>query len=62
MLRVYAQLVGSVVLWGGTWVSGRLLAQSMPSFCAAFLRFVVASAFLVGWAWWRTGAIPRPPR
>ncbi|MEJ5242971.1 MAG: DMT family transporter [Desulfomicrobiaceae bacterium] len=62
MLRVYAQLLGSVVLWGGTWVSGRLLAQSMPSFCAAFLRFVVASVFLVGWTWWRTGAIPKPPR
>lgn len=62
MVRIYAQLIGSVVLWGGTWISGRMLAQSLPPFSAAFLRFVVASTFLLGWTWWRTGALPKPPR
>jgi drug/metabolite transporter (DMT)-like permease len=40
------KLIASVTLWGGTWVSGRVLAQEMAPFPAAFLRFLVASAFL----------------
>lgn len=61
-MLVYVQLMGSVVLWGGTWIAGRMLAAAMPAFSAAFLRFAVASAFLVGWTWWREGRVPRPPR
>ncbi len=61
-MRIYLQLLGSVVLWGGTWISGRLLAGSMPAFSAAFLRFAVASVFLLGWTWWHGNQLPRPPR
>ena len=43
---VYAKLVGSMALWGGTWVSGRVVAQSLTPFSAAFLRFLFASIFL----------------
>jgi Predicted permease, DMT superfamily len=45
-IAVYAKLVGSMALWGGTWVSGRFVAQHMSPFPAAFLRFLFASAFL----------------
>lgn len=43
---VYAKLVGSMALWGATWVSGRVVAQSLTPFSAAFLRFLFASIFL----------------
>lgn len=43
---VYAKLVGCMALWGATWVSGRVVAQHMSPFPAAFLRFLFASAFL----------------
>ena len=45
-LAVYAKLVGCMALWGATWVSGRIVAQQMSPFAAAFLRFLFASAFL----------------
>jgi len=43
---VYAKLVGSMALWGATWVSGRYVAQHLSPFSAAFLRFLFASVFL----------------
>ena len=46
MTRIYCKLVGSAVLWGGTWVAGRLLGRYMGPFSAAFLRFALASVFL----------------
>jgi len=45
-LAVYAKLVGCMALWGATWVSGRVVAQQMSPFAAAFLRFLCASIFL----------------
>lgn len=61
-VSVYARLVGSVALWGATWVSGRLLARSLDPCCAAFLRFTVASAFLFLLSCRAEGRLPRPPR
>ena len=46
MTRIYCKLVGSAVLWGGTWVAGRVLSTYMGPFSAAFLRFALASVFL----------------
>jgi drug/metabolite transporter (DMT)-like permease len=46
MLIDALKLIGSTALWGGTWVSGRILAQDMAPFSAAFLRFLTASVFL----------------
>lgn len=61
-VRVYAELVGSVALWGGTWVSGRMLAQDMGPFSAAFLRFLAASAFLFFLSCRAEGRLPRLSR
>lgn len=46
MPAVYVKLVLSMAIWGGTWVSGRIVAGAMEPFSAAFLRFLVASVFL----------------
>lgn len=43
---VYAKLVSTMALWGATWVSARVVAQSLTPFPAAFLRFFFASIFL----------------
>ena len=49
-MRIYFLLVGSVFIWGATWISGRILAQDMGPFSAAFLRFLAASLFLFLWS------------
>ena len=59
LTSVYALLVASMALWGGTWVAGRILAQSMSPTPAAFLRFLVASAVLVAMSYWAQGRLPR---
>lgn len=62
MTRVYAKLIGSVVLWGGTWVAGRVLGRSMGPFSAAFLRFALASIFLLFLTSRIEGRIPKLTR
>lgn len=61
-LAVYAKLVACMALWGGTWVSGRIVAQEMSPFPAAFLRFVSASALLYLLSCRAEGRWPRMPR
>ncbi len=46
-MRVYALLVMSMLLWGGTWVAGRIVARTIPPWDAAFLRFLMGSVFLL---------------
>ncbi|MEA4856779.1 MAG: EamA family transporter [Solidesulfovibrio sp.] len=62
MTHIYVKLVGSAVLWGGTWVAGRLLGRYMGPFSAAFLRFALASAFLVFLTARLEGGLPRLTR
>ncbi len=62
MTGVYCKLVGSAVLWGGTWVAGRILSRHMGPFSAAFLRFALASAFLVFLTARLEGGVPRLTR
>ncbi len=45
-LLLYGKLVATAVIWGGTFVAGRVLAQQMGPYSAAFMRFLVASACL----------------
>ncbi len=46
--RLYLQLALVSVIWGGTFIAGRLLAGSMPPLLAASLRFTIASLALLG--------------
>ncbi|MBG0791506.1 MAG: DMT family transporter [Desulfovibrionaceae bacterium] len=58
----YILLVISMMLWGGTWVAGRILAQSINPMSAAFLRFTLASIGLVVMCWRAGGGMPRLAR
>lgn len=44
---VYVKLVACMMLWGGTFVTGRILAQDIPPTSASFLRFLLAAALLM---------------
>ncbi len=44
---VYARLAAVPVIWGGTFVAGKLLAAELPPSVGALLRFVVASGALL---------------
>jgi drug/metabolite transporter (DMT)-like permease len=43
----YIKLLLMAIFWGGTFVAGRTLAQTVGPFAAAFFRFAIASGFLV---------------
>ena len=44
---VYFKLLLTAFLWGGTFIAGRAIASSVHPVCAAFLRFAIASTFLL---------------
>lgn len=44
---VYLKLFLTAVLWGGTFIAGRAIAQGVTPFNAAFIRFAMASFFLL---------------
>ena len=46
-LFTYFSLVLTMLLWGGTFIAGRLLAESVEPASAAFLRFLIASAAML---------------
>lgn len=56
---IYLKLLATAFLWGGTFVSGRLLSGHVPPASAAFLQFLTASLFLVLLTWKTENAIPR---
>lgn len=58
-LPIYLLLVGTMALWGGTWITGKMLAGNMEPLSASFLRFVSASVFLVGAAWHQEKRFPK---
>ncbi|MBN2231788.1 MAG: DMT family transporter [Deltaproteobacteria bacterium] len=46
-LSGYLKLLLTAVLWGGTFIAGRLVAREAGPFAAAFLRFALAGAVLL---------------
>jgi drug/metabolite transporter (DMT)-like permease len=44
---IYIKLLVTAFLWGGTFIAGRVVARNVGPFSAAFLRFAVASIFLL---------------
>jgi drug/metabolite transporter (DMT)-like permease len=59
---VYAKLVFTALFWGGTFIAGKIIVGHVGPFSAAFLRFVIASIFLLILVWKMEGRIPLPPR
>ena len=61
-LRVTVELVLCMVLWGGSWIAGRVVGETVEALPAAFLRYVFASITLVTMVRVARGGIPPLPR
>ena len=59
---VYIKLFLTAVLWGGTFIAARVVAQHVGPFSAAFLRFAIASVFLLVILRHYEGRLPRLKR
>jgi drug/metabolite transporter (DMT)-like permease len=59
---VYLKLLFTAFFWGGTFIAGRAIAGSVGPFSAAFVRFSVASVFLVFFMHRFEGRLPRLKR
>ena len=55
---VYGKLVLVAILWGGTFIAGRVAAAEMPAPTAALWRFLVASVALLALSWRLEGGLP----
>lgn len=56
---IYPKLVLTAIFWGGTFVAGRIIAQEVEPFSAAFLRFLIASFFLAIFLWRSPEKMPK---
>lgn len=56
---IYLKLLLTALFWGGTFIAGRLIADRVGPFSAAFLRFAVASSLLLMLTVRQEGALPR---
>ena len=43
-MLVYAKLILTAILWGGTFIAGRVVAKDVGPFSAAFFRFFIAGS------------------
>ncbi|WP_372679040.1 DMT family transporter [Desulfosarcina sp.] len=59
MLITYLKLLMTAIFWGGTFISGRMLVDSVPPFSAAFFRFLFAAVCLYILVLRREGNFPR---
>jgi drug/metabolite transporter (DMT)-like permease len=59
---VHARLVGVALLWAGTFVAGRHVAQHAPHSIVAALRFLIATACLLPLLAMREGRLALPSR
>ncbi len=58
LLFVYIKLFLTAVFWGGTFIAGRVVAKDVGPFAASFLRFAIASVFLLFIIWRVDGKLP----
>lgn len=58
-LPIYCKLTAVALLWGGTFIAGRLLAESLAPSVAATGRFAVAVLLLLALTWRVEGRMPR---
>jgi drug/metabolite transporter (DMT)-like permease len=58
LMKIYVKLLLTALFWGGTFVAGRIVSQNVGPFSIAFLRFAIASIFLVLLTWKIEGKLP----
>lgn len=61
VFKTYIKLMLTMIFWGGTFISGRMLAGQVTPFIAAFLRFAMAAAILLIVLYRRNGRLPAIP-
>ena len=59
--KTYIKLMLTMIFWGGTFISGRMVAGQVTPFIAAFLRFAMAAAILLIVLYRRNGRLPAVP-
>ncbi len=59
---IYFRMVLVALIWGGTFIAGRILAAEMAASTAALWRYIVASCALLVLAFARQGGLPRLDR
>ena len=57
--RIYLKLTATAVIWGGTFIAGRIAVQSIGPFTAAFLRLAIASIALWFVVYRTHGCVPK---
>ena len=57
-MLTYIKLCFTAFFWGGTFIAGRAIGETVDPFSAAFLRFAIASVFLLFFVWRTHGRIP----
>jgi drug/metabolite transporter (DMT)-like permease len=57
----YFKLLLTAVFWGGTFIAGKLISHTVDPYSAAFLRFFIASFFLVFLTIRIEGRLPKLP-
>lgn len=62
LTSTYLSLILTTFFWGGTFIAGRLLGQSVPPASSAFLRFLVATIVLAVLARTLDGSLRLPPK
>jgi drug/metabolite transporter (DMT)-like permease len=59
---IYLQLVLTAMVWGGTFIAGRLAVQEISPFSAAFLRFAIAVICLLAMVYRQEGGLAKLKR
>ncbi len=55
---IYLKLLLTAFFWGGTFIAGKMIAGSVHPVCASFLRFAIASIFLMAIVIRKEGRLP----
>ena len=58
--RAYLKLIVMSLLFGGTFIAGRVMGGEVPPALGAALRFILASGCLLSVLYWHEGHLPRP--
>lgn len=58
-MRIYLKLTVVAFIWGGTFIAGHALMETLPPVVAATARFGVAALLLIAWAYKTEGGLPK---
>ena len=58
LIKTYLKLLFAMLVWGGTFTSARLLGNELDPAISAFLRFLLASSFMLLLLYFKEGRLP----